>query len=62
LFYGNPSQFLIQAATVAVSILFAFGMTYLLARILKALVGLRVTHDEEEVGLDISEHGEPAYA
>jgi Amt family ammonium transporter len=62
LFYGNPSQFLIQAATVAVSILFALGMTYLLARILKALVGLRVTHDEEEVGLDISEHGEPAYA
>jgi Amt family ammonium transporter len=62
LFYGNPSQFLIQAATAAVSILFAFGMTYLLARILKAVVGLRVSHDEEEVGLDISEHGEPAYA
>ncbi len=62
LFYGNPSQLLIQAAAVAVSILFAFGMTYLLARILKAAVGLRVTHDEEEVGLDISEHGEPAYA
>ena len=62
LFYGNPSQFLIQAAAAAVSIMFAFGMTYLLARILKAAVGLRVTHDEEEVGLDISEHGEPAYA
>ncbi len=62
LFYGNPSQFLIQAAAAAASILFAFGMTYLLARLLKALVGLRVTHDEEEVGLDISEHGEPAYA
>ncbi|MBN2083642.1 MAG: ammonium transporter [Anaerolineales bacterium] len=62
LFYGNPSQFLIQAAAAAVSILFAFGMTYLLARVLKAAVGLRVTHDEEEVGLDISEHGEPAYA
>jgi ammonium transporter, Amt family len=62
LFYGNPSQFLIQAAAAAVSIAFAFGMTYGLARILKATVGLRVSHDEEEVGLDISEHGEPAYA
>jgi Amt family ammonium transporter len=62
LFYGNPSQLLIQAAAAAVSIVFAFGVTYLLARILKAAVGLRVTHDEEEVGLDISEHGEPAYA
>jgi Amt family ammonium transporter len=62
LFYGNPSQFLVQAAAAAVSIAFAFGMTFLLARILKATVGLRVSHDEEEVGLDISEHGEPAYA
>jgi Amt family ammonium transporter len=62
LFYGNPSQFLVQAGAAAVSILFAFGTTYLLARILKATVGLRVSHDEEEVGLDISEHGEPAYA
>jgi Amt family ammonium transporter len=62
LFYGNPSQFLIQAAAAAVSIAFAFGTTYLLARVLKATVGLRVSHDEEEVGLDISEHGEPAYA
>jgi Amt family ammonium transporter len=62
LFFGNPMQFLIQAAAAAVSIAFAFGMTYALARILKATVGLRVSHDEEEVGLDISEHGEPAYA
>jgi Amt family ammonium transporter len=62
LFFGNPMQFLIQAAAAAVSIAFAFGMTYALARLLKAAVGLRVSHDEEEVGLDISEHGEPAYA
>jgi Amt family ammonium transporter len=62
LFYGNPTQFLIQAAAAAVSIAFAFGMTYALARVLKATVGLRVSRDEEEVGLDISEHGEPAYA
>jgi len=62
LFFGNPMQFVIQAAAAAVSIAFAFGMTYALARLLKATVGLRVSHDEEEVGLDISEHGEPAYA
>jgi len=62
LLLGNPAQFLVQAAAAGVSIVFAFGATYLLARILKAVVGLRVSHDEEEVGLDISEHGEPAYA
>jgi ammonium transporter, Amt family len=61
LFFGNPAQFFVQLAAVAVCILFAFGMTTLLARVLKTWVGLRVSPNEEEVGLDISEHGEPAY-
>jgi ammonia channel protein AmtB len=30
--------------------------------VLDRLLGLRVTENEEEVGLDISEHGERAYA
>jgi Amt family ammonium transporter len=62
LFYGNPSQFLIQLLTVAISIAFAFGVTFMLARILNRWLGLRVSENEEEVGLDISEHGERAYA
>jgi Amt family ammonium transporter len=61
LFFGNPAQFFVQLAAVALCILFAFGMTFLLARVLKASIGLRVSSNEEEVGLDISEHGEPAY-
>jgi ammonium transporter, Amt family len=59
---GHPAQFLIQVAAVSISIVFAFGMTYAIARVLRRTVGLRVTSNEEEVGLDISEHGEPAYA
>jgi Amt family ammonium transporter len=62
LFYGNPAQLFIQLASAAVTILFSFGMTYLIAKILQRVIGLRVTEDEEEVGLDISEHGERAYA
>ncbi|RPI33767.1 MAG: ammonium transporter [Chloroflexota bacterium] len=62
LFYGNTGLFVAQLFTVGVTILFAFGMTYAVARILDRLIGLRVTEDEEEVGLDISEHGERAYA
>jgi ammonium transporter, Amt family len=62
LFYGNPGQFLVQAAAVAASALLAFGATFLIVTALKRTVGVRVTSDEEEVGLDISEHGEPAYA
>ena len=62
LFYGNPGQFLVQVLAALVSIAFAFGVTFVLTKILSRLMGLRVTENEEEVGLDISEHGERAYA
>jgi Amt family ammonium transporter len=61
LFYGNPGLLAVQAAAVLAVIVFAFGVTFLLAKALHRLMGLRVTSNEEEVGLDISEHGERAY-
>ncbi|CAG0947414.1 Ammonium transporter [Anaerolineae bacterium] len=62
LFYGNPMQFVIQAIAVVASIVFAVVMTTVIAKLLEKFVGLRVSENEEEVGLDISEHGERAYA
>jgi Amt family ammonium transporter len=62
LFYGNPAQLGIQAAAVGIAVVFAFVVTFLLAKGLNAVMGLRVSPNEEEVGLDISEHGEQAYA
>lgn len=62
LLYGNPNQFFIQLLIVIVTILFAFVMTSLITRFLSRSMGLRVSENEEEVGLDISEHGEQAYA
>jgi len=62
LFYGNPGQFLTQIISTVVSISFAFGVTFMLTKLLSKTIGLRVTDNEEEVGLDISEHGERAYA
>jgi ammonium transporter, Amt family len=61
LFYGNPGLLAIQAIGALAAIVLAFGVTYLLAKGLHKLMGLRVTSNEEEVGLDISEHGERAY-
>jgi Amt family ammonium transporter len=62
LFYGNPNQFTIQLIATVASALFAFVATFILAKILDAIFGLSVSSKEEEVGLDISEHGERAYS
>lgn len=62
LFYGNPGLFLVQLLTVVIVVAFAFGATFGLAKLLDRTMDLRVSEVEEEVGLDISEHGEQAYA
>jgi Amt family ammonium transporter len=62
LLYGNPNQLFIQAIGVVVAILFSFTVTFVLTKLLNRFMGLRVTENEEEVGLDISEHGERAFA
>ncbi len=61
LFYGNPGQLGIQALAVVVSWVWAFGMTALILKILDWTMKLRVNKEEEEVGLDIAQHGERAY-
>jgi Amt family ammonium transporter len=62
LFYGNPAQLLIQLVAALAAIGMAFAVTFALAKLLNKAMGLRVNSNEEEVGLDISEHGERAYA
>ena len=62
LFYGNPGQLAVQVLAVVVTMVFAFGVTYVVAKLLDMSIGLRVTPMEEEVGLDISAHGERAYS
>jgi Amt family ammonium transporter len=62
LFFGNPKQLGIQLFAVAITIIFTFGVTYVVAKLLDWSIGLRVTAIEEEVGLDISSHGERSYS
>ncbi len=61
LFAGNPGQIGVQLLAIIVTMAFSFGGTYIIARMLHSSIGLRVTAMEEEVGLDISSHGERAY-
>jgi len=62
LFYGNPGQVGVQLLAIAVTMAFTFGATFLIAKVLDWSIGLRVSTMEEEVGLDISTHGERAYS
>jgi Amt family ammonium transporter len=61
LLYGNFKQPLIQIFAVVVSIIYSFVMTFIIAKVLDVVVGLRVSEDEEEGGLDSSQHGEKAF-
>lgn len=55
------SQAVAQALGVAATLAWTLAMTYLLVRLLKLVVGTRVTDDEEREGLDVAIHGERAY-
>ena len=62
LLQGNVDQFVAQVIGAGAAVIYAFVVTYILAKVVDATMGLRVTEDEEYVGLDISQHGEKAYA
>jgi Amt family ammonium transporter len=59
--FGGVGFFLKQVAAVAVVMVFTFVATYILARIVKAITGLRVDENQETEGLDISLHEERGY-
>ena len=61
LIFGNAMQLAKQLLAVVVVWAFAFGVTWVLGKIVDATLGLRVNATEETVGLDISQHGERAY-
>jgi len=61
LFFGNPGQLWIQFITVVVTIVFAMVATAIILSILKSIMGLRVSDEEERMGLDLTQHNERAY-
>jgi len=58
---GGISQLGTQAIGVLAYAAWAIGLSFIVFKILKSTMGLRVTKEEEEIGLDLSEHGEIAY-
>ena len=59
--YGNGALMAKQVTAIATVWAFAFAGTWILAKVINAVIGLRVRSEEETVGLDISQHGERAY-
>jgi Amt family ammonium transporter len=62
LLYGDAGQLGSQALAALVAPAYAFGMTYVLLRVLGAATRLRGTEHDEAVGMDLVHHGEEAYA
>ncbi len=61
LFHGNPGQLLTQLILTASVIVYASVMTLVLYFVVEKLIGMRVTRNDEIMGLDLSQHKEQAY-
>ena len=61
LFNGNPKLLVVQLIMIGAVAGFSMICTWIILKIIDAIMGLRVTKDEEQEGLDTSQHGEKAY-
>ncbi len=61
LFFGNAGQVGIQALSVVCAWVYSFAVTFIILKILDAVMGLRVSEEDESTGLDLSQHGEVGY-
>ncbi len=61
LFHGHAQQMWDQSVGIVAVGLFSFIVTFAILKVLDIVMGVRVSEDDEEVGLDITQHGERAY-
>jgi Amt family ammonium transporter len=62
LFYGNPHLFTVQAMDAFTTIGYSMVATLIILKVVDAIVGLRVTTEDEVQGLDLTEHNEIGYS
>jgi Amt family ammonium transporter len=61
LFYGNPAQFIIQVKAVLATAIYSFVVSWILLKVLDMTIGLRVSEQDERIGLDLTQHSEAGY-
>jgi Amt family ammonium transporter len=59
--HGHVQQLWDQSIAIVAVGGFSFAVTFILLKVLDIVVGIRVSEDEEELGLDVTQHGERAY-
>ncbi len=58
LFYGNPSFFFTQLKAIAIVVPYSFIVSFLIFKFINYILPLRVSSEDEEIGLDASQHNE----
>jgi Amt family ammonium transporter len=61
LFFGNPALMIPQIISVVGTLIYAGVLTWIILKILDATMGLRISDEDEQMGLDLSQHNEGAY-
>jgi Amt family ammonium transporter len=61
LFYGNPELFWIQLKAVLITAVYSFVVSFILLKLVDAIFGIRVSVQDERLGLDLTQHRESAY-
>ena len=62
LFFGNPGQVMTQIMAVAATWILAIVGTFILLKIVDAIIGLRLAREDEQTGLDLSQHSDSGYS
>lgn len=61
LFFGNPAQFMTQLLAVGVTLAYSFVVTLVIYKVIDVVIGVRVSEEDENIGLDLTQHRERAY-
>lgn len=61
LVHGSAKLLGLQALSVVITFVYTFVVSWVILKVIDLVFGLRVSNDQEQVGLDLTEHGEAAY-
>jgi Amt family ammonium transporter len=58
---GEASQMVDQIVAIGVVAIYSFVVTAIILKVLDLTIGIRLTESDEELGMDVTQHGERGY-